>query len=165
MFVKMRLAKRKYLIGSLAVLLSLFQGACSEGPPPPTPQVFLETVSVSVDANANQDTAVAMDLLIVYEDALVNTLFKLSALEYFEKKAQILRDTPGQMDVWSWEVVPGQIIPPRPIKMTQSIPRGAIVFANYLTPGDHRVRVGKEKAILVKLGPKDLFLTPVQKDN
>jgi len=145
----------------LGLFFILIQGACSESPPPPVPQVFLEKVYVTIDPKANLDTAVAMDLLIVYEDGLVDTLFKMSALNYFENKEQILRDNPGQIDVWSWEVVPGQVIAPRSIVMSQPIPRGGIVFANYLTPGDHRVRLGKELAVQIKLLPKDLFLSPI----
>ena len=155
---------RKGLQNFLVFLFVLIQGACS-GPPPPTPQVFLEKAYVSVDPKANLDTAIAMDLLVVYEEGLVDTLFKMSALNYFEKKAQILRDNPGQIDIWSWEVVPGQVVPPRDIALSQAIPRGGVVFANYLTPGDHRVRLGKETAVTIKLGSKDLSLVPTQKED
>ncbi len=150
--------QRAWLGKFLCLLLILIQGACSEAPPP-VPQVFLEKAYISIDPKANLDTAIAMDLLVVYEDGLVETLFKRSALDYFENKEQILRDNPGQIDVWSWEVVPGQIVAPRSIIMTQPIPRGAVVFANYLTPGDHRIRLGKEMAVEIKLGPKDFFLS------
>ncbi|HQS84124.1 MAG: hypothetical protein B7Y25_04345 [Alphaproteobacteria bacterium 16-39-46] len=155
--------QRSWLGKFLGLLLILLQGACSETPPP-VPQIFLEKAYISIDPKANLDTAIAMDLLVVYEDGLVDTLFKKSALDYFENKEQILRDNPGQIDVWSWEVVPGQVVAPRSIVMTQPIPRGAVVFANYLTPGDHRIRLGKELAVQIKLGPKDFSLSPVPVD-
>ena len=134
------------------------------GPPPPTPQIFLQVVDVIVDPKANLDTAVAMDLIVVYEDGLVDTLFKLSANEYFSQKQQIIRDNPGQIDIWSWEVVPGQVVPPRSITLSQYMSRGGIFFANYLTPGDHRIRAGKESGAKITLGPKDLSLQPFTPD-
>lgn len=148
----------------MGVILILIQGSCSKTTPP-APQVFLEKVYMSVDSRANLDTAIATDLIVVYEDALVKTLFKLSALNYFENKEQILRDNPGKIDVWSWEVIPGQVVVPQEITLSQPIPRGGVVFSNYLTPGDHRVRVGKEEAVTIKLGPKDLSLIPMKLDD
>lgn len=136
--------------------------SCGGGP---TPQVFLEVVDVTVAPQANQDSAVAMDLIVVYDDGLIDTLFKLSANSYFAQKQQIMRDNPGQIDVWSWEVVPGQVVPSRQIKFSQPIPRGGIFFANYLTPGDHRIRVGKETGVKITLAPKDFSLQPFTPQN
>lgn len=165
----------RLLMGTMLVVI---QTSC--GPPAPTAQIFLEVVEVTVDPKANQDTAVAMDLVVVYEEGLLNTLLKLSASAYFAQKKQIIRDNPGQIYIWSWEVVPGQIVPPRQIKLPQTSmvssffdivsfnskkiqkPQGGLFFANYLTPGDHRIRVGKETGAKITLGPKDFSLQPFE---
>ena len=150
---------QKILQKFLLVVCAIIHAACMSSP---TPQVFLEGVYVTVDPNANQDTPVAMDVIVVYEEALVQSLFKLSAAQYFSQKFQIIRDNPGQMDIFSYEVVPGQNVDPRSITLSRPIPFGGVVFANYLTPGDHRIRIGKEIAAKITLGPKDFFLTPLQ---
>ena len=141
------------------IWLVFTQVSCSSTSSEP-PQIFLETVYVEVNPRANLDTAVAMDLIIVYDEALVDSLFKMSALSYFEQKKQIIRDSPGQMDIWSWEVVPGQEVTPMSINMSQSTSYGAVVFANYLTPGDHRVRIGTEWTVKIVLGAKDFSVIP-----
>jgi type VI secretion system protein len=131
--------------------------------PPPQPLVFVEEVAINVDQVANNNTAVAVDLLIVYDDALVATLSKLSANAYFAQKKQILRDNPAQIDLYNWELVPGQHIPPTPVYITRPLPRGGIVFANYLTPGDHRIRLGPEPSFKIMLGKDDVSVTPPDK--
>ena len=149
---------RRFWMGFLFINLT----NCSTGIPDPQPLVFVEQILVEVDPLTNLDTAIALDFVVVYDDALASNLLKLSASAYFTQKKQLIRDNPMGMDIYSWELVPGQVINPTPIKMTQPIPRAGIFYANYLTPGDHRVKIGSETGVKVILGKQDLAINAYQ---
>lgn len=140
---------QKYLFFFLLLL-----GSCG-GTPQPVKQVFLQSVLLDVDPSANEDTAIALDLVVTYSGDLSNTLLQLPAFKYFEQKKQLLRDNPDNLQIWSWEVVPGQVVNATPIVFSGPYPQAGILFANYLTPGDHRIRTGKQASIKVILGQQD----------
>ncbi len=127
--------------------------------PDPVPEVFVNTIHVEVTSGANQNTAVAVDFVVVYETALLETMAKLSAGTYFAQKDQLRRDNPQGIQVMDWEVIPGQVVAPREVVFSQPIPLGGIFFANYLSPGDHRIRIGPQTEVKVLLGPDDFSIS------
>ncbi len=135
----------------------IFLSSCG-GAPQPVKQVFLQSVMLDVDPRANEDTAIALDFVVTYSGDLSNTLLQLPAFKYFEQRKQLLRDNPDIIQIWSWEVVPGQIVNLTPITFSGPYPQAGIFFANYLTPGDHRIRVGKQASVKVILGQQDFSL-------
>ena len=98
-------------------------------------------VSVVLSETANQNHPVAVDLLVVHEPELLERLLGMSAREWFNQRDQLQRDfLPGEdLDVWSWEWVPGQRVPEQEIPLSAGA-AGGLVFADYRTPGAHRVR-------------------------
>ncbi|MFP4421620.1 MAG: hypothetical protein ACLFRG_13865 [Desulfococcaceae bacterium] len=98
-------------------------------------------VSVVLSETANQNHPVAVDLLVVHEPELLERLLGMSAREWFNQRDQFQRDfLPGKdLDVWSWEWVPGQRVPEQEIPLSAGA-AGGLVFADYRTPGAHRVR-------------------------
>jgi type VI secretion system protein len=98
-------------------------------------------VSVILSESANQNHPVAVDLLVVHEPELLERLLGMSAREWFNQRDQLQRDfLPGEdLDVWSWEWVPGQRVPEQEIPLSAGA-AGGLVFADYRTPGAHRVR-------------------------
>lgn len=138
------------------LMCSYLLGACT---PDPVPEVFVNSVEVDVVPGANRNTAVAMDFVIVYESALLDNILKLSASSYFAQKEQLMRDNPQNLQIMGWEVVPGQVVPPRDVTFAQPIPLGGVFFANYLSPGDHRIRIGPQTVVKVVLGAEDLSLS------
>jgi|GEM_PF-1016503 len=121
-------------------------------------EVFLELVSFNVQNKANNDSAVAVDLVILYDKTLTNTFLGMSASSYFKKKKQLILDYPIQMQVKSWEAVPGQKITPYAVKLAHPLPQAAFFYANYSTSGDHRQRVGNQAGLQVVLGKTDMSL-------
>lgn len=112
-------------------------------------------VKVDISENANQNSPVALDVLLVYDEALLSELIKMPSNEWFEKREQIKRDYPEEtgVDYWGWEWVPGQKVP------VQSLPikpkaRGGIIFAKYFSPGEHRFSIDPFKDIIVRLQEK-----------
>lgn len=95
------------------------------------------TVAIAPDANAN--TAVPVDFIMVYSDEVGGQLAGLSARTWNQKKAQFFRDfTKGtDYDIVHREYVPGTTVPDVtvPTKLRSTM---LIIFADYLTEGEHR---------------------------
>jgi type VI secretion system protein len=98
-------------------------------------------VFVTLSETANGNHPVAVDLLIVRNPELLERLLGMGGREWFAERDQIRRDfLPGEdLDVWSWEWVPGQRVPDQEIPLAAGA-KGGLVFAEYLSPGAHRAR-------------------------
>ena len=108
------------------------------------PPVCLKKVNISLDSDANQESALAIDLLMIYKKELLDTVMKMGARDYYLSANQLKRDYPEMVDIWHWELTPGQVIKDYPITHRDETVIGAVFFADYLTPGDHRVRFGTQ---------------------
>ncbi len=148
----------KILFLSLALIAPLITTGCSLMPPPPS--IWVDTASFNVDPDANNTSATAVDLVVVYfNEDVFKKLAKMKATEYFKQADQLKRDNPGMIDIFRWEVVPGQLIIDDPVDFSGWCPVGALVFANYMSPGDHRVRVGADRDLHIHLKRNDFCLS------
>jgi len=123
----------------------------------PSPPVKVETVGFRVSPQANQNSAVAVDLVLVKQQILVDTIGKLSAADWFARKAQFQRDFPDDIVVVSWELVPGQVILPANVRPDPKV-WGAFFFARYAGAGEHRAAVGSDRSVIVTLDDDDLSI-------
>jgi type VI secretion system protein len=122
-----------------------------------SPPVRLDTVAFKVDATANDDTPVAVDLVMVGKKDIVDTIGQLSAADWFARKNQLSRDYPDQIAVMDWELVPGQGVPATKVKPDRKA-WAAYFFANYAAPGAHRAAVTNLHDVDVTLGQDDLIV-------
>jgi hypothetical protein len=108
--------------------------------------------------DTNGDRAIAVDLVFITQDLPAQEIGKLKARDYFSRRAQLLRDFPGAVQVRSWELAPGQLVEKAdtgpPCNLVQTY-----LFADYATQGDHRATVGNVSSVLVTLGADDLAVT------
>ncbi|MEN8236384.1 MAG: hypothetical protein ABFQ95_02365 [Pseudomonadota bacterium] len=125
-----------------------------------TPEVWINTVSLVVDQDANDNSATKVDVIIIYQEGLLDKLMGLSAGDYFRMSDQIRSDNPGALQVFRWEVAPGQCLFDVPVNITKSLPVGGIVFARYLSEDPHRIRLGKDRDIQIHLRRKDFSIEP-----
>lgn len=127
-------------------------GGSSEKPP----GAVLQNVSFAASLDANENTAVSMDLVMVYEKNLLATIKKMTADQYFSGIDQIRLDNPEFLAIWRWEIVPGQVgnFSLSPEKDAW----GIVLFGDYQSPGDHRASVGAFSAISVFVENKDFRL-------
>ena len=123
-------------------------------------KVWLETVYFEVDQKLNNDAPVTVDLVIIYDDKILDTLKGLTATQFFEQKEQIIRDNAKNIDIHTFDIIPGQTLPPQPIKPKKVTGKGILVFALYGTPGDHRQLVGADRAITIQMNAKDFKIVP-----
>jgi type VI secretion system protein len=122
------------------------------------PDVNLETVNILLDADANENSATAVDLLMIYDKGLLKSIMSMNSRKYYNNLNQIKRDYPELVDIFHWELTPGQFIYNYPVTMRDDTPYGAVVFADYYTPGDHRIRVGTEENIHIQLKRLDFCI-------
>ncbi|WP_211115609.1 hypothetical protein [Arenibaculum pallidiluteum] len=128
-----------------ALLLLSLLGACAE-----KPALTLGSVAIQAEPRANDFSPVAVDVLLVRDQKLLDELLKLSAGEWFQKREQYLRDHPRALSAHSYEVVPGQ-------SLSQTLPQepaawAGLVFANYAKGGPHRLRLADPGPVAIRLG-------------
>ncbi len=119
-------------------------------------------VAVHISPNANLNSPVALDLVIIYDPQLLSRVLGMTAQQWFDQKAQILRDyRQGEgLDCWSWEWVPGQEVGRLKLPL-EATAKGAVLFARYLTPGAHRIRIDPTQDIDIFLGEKTFHVRPM----
>jgi len=131
--------------------LALVSCSCEE-----LPELEIQSVSIYATPEANQNSAIAVDLVIVHNLELLKTIGKMSAAKYFASVRQLLLDNPSLLDIWHWELVPGQMVSYFVPEQCTGAAYGAYVFANYLTPGEHRLKVAPDGIVNILLLRDDL---------
>lgn len=150
-------------IGRTAVMLTLLAlAACGSDEPrdPRLGTINTQVIEIQVAKNVNNDSPVAVDAVLVYNNVLYDELLKTSAKSWFAKVEQYRLDYPRGFDVWRWELVPGQQVQPQLLPDTVNQAIGMIVFADYFSPGEHRAAVGQTRGIRVFLLDKTFAIEP-----
>jgi type VI secretion system protein len=151
---------------SLAVRWLALLGVCclagcslfSSAPKPVKPGWDSLTLVASRDANDN--TALAVDVVFVKDKAVAEGLLKMPANAWFAARDGLQRTFPEGLAVVSLEIIPDQTI---------SVPRQryqdekawlALAFANYAAPGEHRQQLVLDHgAYVLQLGAQELLVT------
>ncbi len=121
------------------------------------------TVEVRIAEGMNQDSPVAVEVLLVYNKKLLGKLAALTAKEWFDQREQYRRDyrEGKDFDAWHWEWVPGQRVPDQQLGFGAGV-RGGLIFANYGTPGNpHRAAVDPHQNLLLELGEDGFRIKPL----
>ncbi|MDT3717922.1 type VI secretion protein [Pseudomonas oryzihabitans] len=136
--------------------LLLFSGCAFFGS-----RVALNNVTIEVERNANGNSPVSVDFVATPDATLTQSLKGLTASQWFAQREQLQRDNPGRLDVWSLEVVPEQFAVFRDIPLHGVKAQDVLVYANYSTPGAHRLLITTEKRIWLKLDAREMqFIAP-----
>ena len=113
-------------------------------------------LNVTVVPGANDDSAIAVDFVVVYSDKLLDEVLKVSASDWFRtKKERFLADHPGELEVESREWVPAQPVDPLTIPY-RSGAKKVVVFADYHSGGEHRAVMPPQQASHILLGENDI---------
>ncbi len=141
------------------VLLPLLLSSCSANPR----SFFGGEIQVEIHAEneLNQDSPVAVELIVVRNEKLLEKLLALSAQDWFNQREQIHRDHPGDKAFvsWYWELVPGQPLLTQKLEFDSGA-RAVVVFANYFAPGAHRVRADPHQDLVIRLQKDDVAVEP-----
>ncbi len=116
-------------------------------------------ISVVNTERANLNNPVALDFLLVFTEKTETEAGKLTARQWFEKKSQFKRDHIVNEDylLFEYEFVPGDPVPVIEIPYTVS-GRSLLVYADYYTPGEHRVRLNPQKDATITLNERGFTL-------
>jgi type VI secretion system protein len=116
-------------------------------------------VTLVAAPDANENSAVAVDLVFLTDKLTAQQVAGLSAAEYFARRPQLERDFATGMTVRTWEIAPGQIV--------RNAPTGAgcnrvqtLLFARYQAPGEHRQTLAGTSAITITLNAQDFAVSP-----
>jgi type VI secretion system protein len=151
---------RNFMAGGL-VLFAISASGCSAAGKVRSAFGGKLPLQVSIAPGANDDSAIAVDFVVVYNDKLLDEVMKLSAADWFGKKERLLADHPTELAVESREWVPGQPVAP----WTMQYHAGAkkiVVFADYHSGGEHRAVMPPQQASKVLLGETDLKVEALQ---
>jgi type VI secretion system protein len=135
---------------ALALGIVLLAG-CSSGPP----EIETRTLDFEIGAKANDDTALAVDLVLVFDQTLIGQIAGLPATTWFQTRDQVKLANPTGLEVRSFEVIPGQPGAHVDITGDSRDAIAAFVFASYTSPGPHRARVDGLRSVLLRFGGKD----------
>ena len=148
----------------LSALLCISLGGCSDGAfqgamKMEKAKIWLEKVNFKVAKNVNGNSPIAVRLVIAYDDGVMGEVSKMTADQFFEQESQLKKDHANDMDVISWEVVPGQEMDSESISPTKAYGKGGFVFARYSTPDAHREALADEQVITIHLDEKDFYIS------
>lgn len=155
---KMKYIKQFILLAASCLLAAcgstsgLFKGILPEGT-----HLSWSSVTLSAEDDANLNSALAVDVVMLHDDEALGLVQNLSASKWFATRDDLFKTFPKGFTFQSAEVVPGQTLQMKQDIFQQKRQTATIVFANYLTPGEHRVRVDQLKGqILIQLGAQTL---------
>lgn len=144
---------RKKISSYILVLATIGLTSCTNDL---LPELHIESVSIYTEPDTNQNSAIAVDLVMIYDQELVKLIGQMSAAKYFTSSRELLLDNPTLLDIWHWELVPGQVVQDFTPPQENGDAYAAYVFANYLTPGSHRIRVAPNGIVKILLMRDDL---------
>src|SRR5690349_11267604 len=121
-----------FALGVVGLFGSLSALGCSSAPP--ATRFLLE---VAITQKANKNSPVPLTLVSVQDPKLLEKVVQLSAKQWYDQREQMRRDFPSgtAFTEWDWEFVPGQAPPPMVVEVDGRAV-GAVLFANYRSPGD-----------------------------
>jgi type VI secretion system protein len=119
-------------------------------------------LEVRTDPGINQDSPVQVEILVIYDDQLLQQVLAMTAQSWFAKRETIRRSYGDDFYISRyWELVPGQ--PRFGESLSFSVgARATVVFANYASTGDHRERRDPHQDLLIHLGEADVSVSPLQ---
>lgn len=110
----------------------------------------------TVDAKANQDQVVNLDVVVVGDSSSLKQIEKMDASTWFGPKGRctFLGQKGVKVEFHSWQFAPGQTFYVH--LRTGADAKAVLAFADYSTPGPHRLVLAKSGAQMLELGSAGL---------
>lgn len=120
-------------------------------------KVKWDQLTLAASDDVNNNSPVAIDVVLVTDDTMLARLAELPASKWFSARADLASTFPKALRYWSWEVVPGQRVDVPGDTFDRPRVAAALVFANYANPGAHRVRIEQFSGHLAVLLDNNTF--------
>jgi type VI secretion system protein len=141
-------------------LLALPAGCSMFGGAPKPVQPVWQQLAFAAAADANDNSALAVDVVLVKDKAMLDTLAAMPAARYFAAKADLQRTYPDALKAIGVEITPGQLIRIERGRFGAERAWAALAFANYAAPGEHRLRVPLDsRACVLRLDAQEFAVT------
>ncbi len=114
-------------------------------------------LKASINADANNNSPVELDVALIHDKNFWKTAPSMTAKEWFAQKKDLERRYREKLTVSTWEWVPGQPINPIVIRVPRWL-NGAMVFADYPSPGTHSAPITKGGKVAISLELDDFTL-------
>lgn len=121
-------------------------------------KVSVDGVTLDVALRANDDSPIAVDFIAVNDVDLLAKLSGLTAKQWFATRDQYQRDFRQYLHVWGLELVPGQLIESSTFPLDGKPSVGLLAFANYQSPGAHRLRLEDQRSLRLKFDAREMTL-------
>lgn len=120
------------------------------------------SVTLVADEDANLNSALAVDVVMLHDEETLGLVQNLPATKWFATREDLHKTFPQGLSYQSVELVPGQTLPLDQTMFAQKRQVATLVFANFLTPGEHRMRVDQlQGQLLVQLNNRAFTVTTV----
>lgn len=152
---------RKRMLIPLLLLAALAGCGMAKREPQPLASEWKSlTLVAAADANAN--SALAVDVVLVKDKAVLASLVAMPAARYFAGRADLQRTFPDALTVLAVEITPGQVIRIDSKRYTGQRAWAALAFANYANPGEHRARLLLDnRGYLLQLNAQGLVVADI----
>ena len=128
---------------------------------PRVPRVELGDINVFTDTAANLNTALELEIVLVQDPDALKKISELTAAKWFELREDIRKNYPGGFESFKWELVPGQDVRLAGQNLKDKRAFAVVVFANYLTPGEHRARIDNfQEGAIIRLLARGFTVSP-----
>ena len=126
-------------------------------------KVKLKTVTFSASNQANKNYPTKIHLVLLYDPHLISEFLKMSSDDYFSDRnyEQLQKDHTTTLKIYQYQVTPGSRIEARKVEYSDS-PVAGFLFASYRTPGDHRIRIGENRHLMIMLDENDWRVVPYE---
>lgn len=154
----MRAAVNRLLRG-VALAAGCLLAGCGMFGGPKAAKPDWEKLHIVTAPDANNNSPLAIDLVLITDRALVDGVSALSAAQYFAARDDMRRSLPDALMVQSLELMPGQSfeVDLKPFRAKKGW--AALMFASYGTPGAHRYRLRLDSnGYLLQLKAQDALL-------
>ena len=152
---------------TMLMLLSLSLSGCSTVKNslfPPGAKPDWNQISLTTTADSNRDFPVAVDIVLVMDEALAKKISTMKASDWFTSRAGLIKANPGDLDIESLELVPGATITLPGKRFSEKRVFLAVIMADYFTSGENNVRVDTFKGKLrVELSATDFSVSASEK--
>jgi type VI secretion system protein len=162
------LTDKRYCRSALIVLLCISVSACKglESLLPRYSDNRIELLHLIATDDVNQSTPVAIDIVYIFEEALVPQLSAYTARKWFDEKRQFQLQYPDKFVVFSYELVPVSQATLRPEKEKKKFPKAyqkafkVMAYANYLAESnDYTLDITPFKRPTISLGNNKISIS------
>ena len=108
-----------------------------------------EEVTIGVGREANENSPIAVDIVLIFNEGLVKKVSELTSSDWFKSKNYVLKTFPQDLVVKSWELAPGDSLQIPSSFFGNERVFSVIAFADYFSAGEHRVKIDHLKGGIV----------------